>query len=678
MTYRILSVCAGLGYGFDQKSIENASKLKLDIVASDAGSMDPGPYYLGKGAPYFKKAVLKRDFSLMLDVALKQKCPLLLGSCGLAGDDPHLEFMLEIAKEVFIEKNIPTTKVAVISGHVDNTLLFGEISNLTPLGKMPPLTLDSLKKSVIVAQMGIAPFITALDEGAQIIFCGRACDMAIFAADAIRQGIDPGLAFHAAHILECGAIACEPGSASDSLIAEFDENSVVFIAPNKNRRTTIQSIAAHSLYEESHPSLQFYPEGVLTVKDSYYFQKNSTIAGIKNSKFVHLPLTIKLEGSEWKGKRIISLLPCIKKESDKIPGSYIVYGKNGVEPYALLPDQKEVSILIKVTSSQKEISATVAGILKGYMLHFGYPGRRSTSGNIAFPTSPSEITFQSIEGLAQSVVIAGTRDPIFIENFKAIKSSVIDLAKSNFSELYNQCQIEVSLSDHPLLFLETIAETQEEALLLHKLEISKLDAFIEKDGEKVVDCILAEDLYEWSIFHILHNENLIKEKLFPIKIYECSGSQWNFLREIKTKYKKIGLENYTGSIDEKTLNAIKHIEHIGPPIYYKKLTEMSTIIRSKNAGVNIVTIDIFFKTKKDYEIAVNSNVFTKENIAAHLQISENNIVGCYYADSCDAIKISRYREAISGVPSGRDVFGSQQQMQIEMLEIPIYDTGKTN
>ena len=74
----------------------------------------------------------------------------------------------------------------------------------------------------------------------------------------------PGLAYHVGHVLECGALACDPGSPSDCLVAEiYDDGSAIFTAPNPARRCTAYSIAAHSLYEESHPQLQYYPEGIL-------------------------------------------------------------------------------------------------------------------------------------------------------------------------------------------------------------------------------------------------------------------------------------------------------------------------------------------------------------------------------------------------------------------------------
>jgi Acyclic terpene utilisation family protein AtuA len=106
--------------------------------------------------------------------------------------------------------------------------------------------------------------VSALEGGAQYVIAGRACGASIFAADMIRRGISPGLAYHVGHVLQCGATACEPGSPADCLIAEiYDDGWALFVPPNPQRHCTIHSIASHSLYEESHPQLQVYPEGVL-------------------------------------------------------------------------------------------------------------------------------------------------------------------------------------------------------------------------------------------------------------------------------------------------------------------------------------------------------------------------------------------------------------------------------
>jgi len=44
---RILSPTAILGYGFPEESFREGMNRKPHVIAVDAGSTDPGPYYLG-------------------------------------------------------------------------------------------------------------------------------------------------------------------------------------------------------------------------------------------------------------------------------------------------------------------------------------------------------------------------------------------------------------------------------------------------------------------------------------------------------------------------------------------------------------------------------------------------------------------------------------------------------
>ena len=55
MAYRILAPLAGLGFGFPEVSFREALKSRFDLIAADAGSADPGPYYLGKGVSFMEK-----------------------------------------------------------------------------------------------------------------------------------------------------------------------------------------------------------------------------------------------------------------------------------------------------------------------------------------------------------------------------------------------------------------------------------------------------------------------------------------------------------------------------------------------------------------------------------------------------------------------------------------------
>jgi hypothetical protein len=50
-----------LGYGFPIHSLENAMKRNIQAMAMDAGSTDPGPYFLGAGVSFTAKEMVKRD-----------------------------------------------------------------------------------------------------------------------------------------------------------------------------------------------------------------------------------------------------------------------------------------------------------------------------------------------------------------------------------------------------------------------------------------------------------------------------------------------------------------------------------------------------------------------------------------------------------------------------------------
>lgn len=49
-----LSLCGLLGYGYPLESLRRGLEHELDLIGVDAGSTDPGPYYLGRGTPFVK------------------------------------------------------------------------------------------------------------------------------------------------------------------------------------------------------------------------------------------------------------------------------------------------------------------------------------------------------------------------------------------------------------------------------------------------------------------------------------------------------------------------------------------------------------------------------------------------------------------------------------------------
>ncbi|HNS15588.1 MAG TPA: DUF4387 family protein [Syntrophorhabdaceae bacterium] len=679
MSYRILSLNGAVGYSFPEESLEEAMKTRLDIIADDGGTMDGGPYYLGEGVTGFKRPSLKRDLSLMIRAAFRQGCPLVIGTCIMSGDTPHMQLAVDLVKEIFEEQGVENVKVAVIESHIDPALIIDRLDEMAPLGHMPPLTREAVEKSRIVAAMGIAPFITALNEGARVVLAGRACDVSIFAADPVRRGLDPGLAFQAGHVLECGALACDPGSASDCLIAEFtDDGAVIFTPPNKARKATSYSVAAHSLYEENHPALQSYPEGVLVMEDTKYFDVPPRSAGIRNAGFVSGPLSVKIEGSMCIGSRVASFLSLkgtAALDEDPFLSRHLIYGVNAVERNRILPGEEELGILLTVKGKDEETVAALASTLKGYLLHFGYPGRLTTAGNIAFPLSPIELIRKEDDGHFTGLVIGGTREPLFISEKDALFASVLELGRQQYPELMKACEVAFLTSDreHPMMFLDTIGETREEAEKLHGEALARVKNYIDP-GRPSYLAVHGGNAYIWSIYHIWNNGDAIKEHLFPIRLFNARGREWEFLKEVRPVYEETGDRNYAGSLDEKELDVIHEVDHAGKmPTGEIPLVDMVKVLRSKDAGVNTITYDIFFKDERSYRQALASNVFTKRSVAKILNIPEAHIIGTYRADPCHAIKISRFREMISGTPGSPDGFGAQQHMRIERITIPVYD-----
>ena len=85
MTMTVYSPMGMLGYGFPERSLRHAMTYAPDVIAVDAGSTDPGPYYLGTGTSFTSRAMVRRDLALLLDAARTADIPLIIGSAGGAG-----------------------------------------------------------------------------------------------------------------------------------------------------------------------------------------------------------------------------------------------------------------------------------------------------------------------------------------------------------------------------------------------------------------------------------------------------------------------------------------------------------------------------------------------------------------------------------------------------------------
>jgi len=410
-----------LGYGFPKSSLDAAlENLKISAMAMDAGSMDPGPYYLGAGVSFTKRLMNKRDLSLVLPAARKLNVPLIIGSCGGAGGNVHLEWTAGILKEVAAEKKL-SFKLALISGEIDKEFVRQKLreGRIHTYESGKPLTEKDIDRSVrLVAQMGVEPIIKALEANADVILCGRALDAAVFAAVPMRGGVDPGIAHHVGEVISCGAKVATPVG-TDSIYAMVDREGFTLDAPNPIKCCSDRLTAAHTFWEKTDPRVLSIPGGDLDFSATKVTQLDKRRVRVIGSRFVKKsPYTVKVEGAALSGHRAICIggvrdpvmiqemdgvirgvLEKVRADlegivlSDDYKIRILQYGRNAVmgnwEPE---PDDlpHEIGLLIDCIAREPEIALDVCALVRSAMLHFNYPGRVATAGNLAFPLSPSD------------------------------------------------------------------------------------------------------------------------------------------------------------------------------------------------------------------------------------------------------------------------------------------------
>ena len=417
--FRILSTTAILGYGFPLESFEEGMKRKPDLIAVDAGSTDPGPFYLGEGVSFTDRGAVKRDLEIMICAGIKENIPVVIGTAGGSGAKPHLEWCAEIIREIAKEHDLHF-KMAMIHADMDKEEMKKALADgkITPLDPAPQLTAEDIDATThIVGQMGIEPIMKALDSGVQVVLAGRAYDPTVFAAPAIRKGYDKGLAIHLGKILECASICATPGSGSDCMFGYLGEDYFRVEPLSSVRKCTTLSVAAHTLYEKTNPYILPGPGGHLDLTNTTFEQDSENTVKVKGSRYVTAPkYTIKLEGAKCIGYRTVSVAGTrdpimISKIDDIVEGvrarvadnyrdkgykynlNFTIYGKNGVmgnlEPVKNAHPH-ELSIVIEVVADTQEQADTICASARSTMLHYGYEGRRATAGNLAFPFSPSD------------------------------------------------------------------------------------------------------------------------------------------------------------------------------------------------------------------------------------------------------------------------------------------------
>ena len=101
-----------------------------------------------------------------------------------------------------------------------------------------------------------------------------------------------------------------------------------------------------------------------------------------------------------------------------------------------------------------------------------------------------------------------------------------------------------------------------------------------------------------------------------------------------------------------------------------KLSDLATVIRSKNAGPFELTFDVLFATHDDFERVVRSEVLSAAKFAELFQISLSDVISVAEFEPALAIKVTIKRSRSSGAFGETDVYGAQQHAPLLSLEIP--------
>ncbi len=412
----IVTPTGTLGYGFSTAALDRAMAMEPDAIAVDAGSTDPGPHYLGSSEPLVSRFSTQRELAILIGAARKADVPLIVGSAGGAGTRRHVDWTVDIVREI-ARANGMRFRLATIYSDIaidaaKAAVRKGETRDFEAGYELTETALDDTV--ALVAQMGHEPICAALDGGAEVVIAGRACDDSAIAAYPIWRGADPGLSIHMGKILECGAFSAEP-FAMDVMTGTVHDDHFTLEPGGLNRRASVKSVAAHSLYERENPFLQGGPGHELDLSDCRFVAIGDRTVRVEGARFRTTPdYFVKLEGARRAGYRAVSIAgircPTTVTRIDGIledvrskaidyfaPATiaveFHVYGRDGVMrelEQRRNSSPHEIGLIIDVVADSEDLAYGACHHISGSLLHYHHPGQLNTSGNLAFPYSPSE------------------------------------------------------------------------------------------------------------------------------------------------------------------------------------------------------------------------------------------------------------------------------------------------
>ncbi|MBI2906931.1 MAG: acyclic terpene utilization AtuA family protein [Chloroflexi bacterium] len=414
-----------LGYSYARDNFERALEGGADLIGVDAGSTDPGPYYLGSGTSFTHRGAVKDDLRWMLLAGRRLNAPVVVGSCGSAGGEPHLQWVREIAEEIAGEENLHFRMALVHAeqpkDYLKRKLSEGKVQALRPAG---PLEEDTIGRSCrIVGVMGVEPYIEAFRHGAEVVLAGRSDDAAVFASYPVYRGYPPELAWTAGKLLECGGACAVPRHkfGHTGLLVTLTDDSLLAEPLHPMQQCTPESLASFFLHENENPNVHIEPSGVLDLSGCRFEALSQRVGRISGMRWRPSErYTVKLEAVELAGYRCITiggtrdpiLIRCIDDYLEMVRSQTVeraqamgidtatfkmvfrVYGKNAVmgrwEPRRDT-QAHELGIIVEVVAETQELANELLALARIRFKNGFFEGKLCDEGTIAFPYAPSDI-----------------------------------------------------------------------------------------------------------------------------------------------------------------------------------------------------------------------------------------------------------------------------------------------
>lgn len=419
-----------VGLGFPELSLRTALSLNPDCMGVDAGGTDLGPYDLGSGenTAHAREGV-KRDLKLLITAAVKRKIPLIVGTAGHSGGEPHLQGVRQIVEEIIQQENLHP-RIAYIHAEQKKEFLKRKLSQ----GKIKPINPWKFSKEYpidettiegnnrIVGVMGVEPFIKALDMGAEVVIAGRSSDPAVIAPVPLMKGFPAGPVWHASQII-CDGMGTMQGK-PDGVIARIREDQFILEPADPEAKLECSKIIGLALHETGSPYLIHEPSGIIDTSEGVkYEQISERLVKVSGSRFRPTKYTVKLEGTRKAGFRSIffggvrdpqiihqvdrwlnsfkrlfeanlETLYGRKLSKNEYSLNFRVYGKNGVmgplEPVKEIRSH-EIFVLAEVIAPTEEMSWDMCLRARQLFMHFDPPSGSHSGNVLAIPFSPMNI-----------------------------------------------------------------------------------------------------------------------------------------------------------------------------------------------------------------------------------------------------------------------------------------------